>query len=545
MNLPFFNRRWFLFCLLGLALFKLWLVHTEEIMGSATEYDALWFVNSAKHWYWKTPFSWTAFVRPPAYPLFIAFVHFLHIPLRLAIELLQLFCALALVLALKQADISRIVCVFSFAALILHPYAFQAYDYTMADWFYAAMLTLLLAGFILMIFGSAQIPVSILSGITLAILWNTREESLLLLTLCLAFLAFWFFREQARLKNWSAGFKQLRRPIMIMAATAAVLIFAVYSVNWRTFGAFAKSDMTSPAFNSAFHALLRIKSDQARRFVPIPNDALQKAFAVSPTFATLKEQLDGGIGKFWRVETARWEETNHEIGVNWLIWALRQAADRAGVYADPAKANDFFHKVAHEINRACDEGRIESRFVLGNFVDPLTAKGWDALPQSFGRMARLFVQGYEIRPLRDDEILRPEQRMLYDEVTLRGPFRAETDTTMSILAEKWIARNHRFLVFALLAGGVAAMAALFFRFRLIDWSEPVYTCIALIGFAVLLRVTLFSVIDATSWSFPFDRFLFPVMPLLSVTLILLIYTAFRGGRSLKTENELSTMFPRP
>ncbi|HEX4629669.1 MAG TPA: hypothetical protein VH188_01780, partial [Chthoniobacterales bacterium] len=57
--------------LLALASFKLWVVHTEAIYGSATEYDALWYVGSAKHWYWGAPYSMLAFVRPCAYPLFI------------------------------------------------------------------------------------------------------------------------------------------------------------------------------------------------------------------------------------------------------------------------------------------------------------------------------------------------------------------------------------------------------------------------------------------------------------------------------------------
>jgi hypothetical protein len=46
------QRYYLLFGLLALALFKLWVVHTEEIYGSSTEYDALWYVGSAKHWYW-------------------------------------------------------------------------------------------------------------------------------------------------------------------------------------------------------------------------------------------------------------------------------------------------------------------------------------------------------------------------------------------------------------------------------------------------------------------------------------------------------------
>ena len=83
------RRHGLVLSLVAFTLFKLWLVHTEEIYGSATEHDALWFLNAAKHWYWGSEYNWTAFVRPPAYPLFIAVMHLAHIPLRTGIELMQ------------------------------------------------------------------------------------------------------------------------------------------------------------------------------------------------------------------------------------------------------------------------------------------------------------------------------------------------------------------------------------------------------------------------------------------------------------------------
>ena len=101
----FFRRHGLAVGLFLLAVFKLWLVHTEDIYGSATEYDALWFVHAAKHWYWGSEYSWTAFVRPPAYPLFIAFVHLLDIPLRIGIELTQMLGYLALVAGLRKAGL--------------------------------------------------------------------------------------------------------------------------------------------------------------------------------------------------------------------------------------------------------------------------------------------------------------------------------------------------------------------------------------------------------------------------------------------------------
>src|SRR5436853_3073370 len=103
------NRIWqrhgLILGLLTLSLFKLWAVHTEEIYGSATEYDALWYVGSAKHWYWGSAYSMLAFVRPCAYPLFIALLHFLGIPLRIGIELAQMTGYAVLIAAFRKAAI--------------------------------------------------------------------------------------------------------------------------------------------------------------------------------------------------------------------------------------------------------------------------------------------------------------------------------------------------------------------------------------------------------------------------------------------------------
>src|SRR2546423_4907150 len=119
------NRIWqrhrLIIGLLALGFFKLWLVHTEEIYGSSTEYDALWYVTSAKHWYWWQSYSWTAFVRPCAYPLFIALVHFCGIPLRIAIELLQIGCYGVLIASLRKAALPRWLCLTSFALMVFHP----------------------------------------------------------------------------------------------------------------------------------------------------------------------------------------------------------------------------------------------------------------------------------------------------------------------------------------------------------------------------------------------------------------------------------------
>ena len=197
-----------------LASFKLWLVHTEDIYGSATAFDALWYVGSAKNWYWGSPYSWTAFARPPSYPLFIALVHWCGIPLRIAIELLQMGSYMVLVSALRKAAVPRVVCLLVFAAMVLHPASFELDDYTMSDCFYAAILPLAVSGLLLTLF-TAKLSHAIWTGVALAVLWTAREESFLIPVMLGAFVLLALARRHAATHSWRASVSHWIRPCWI------------------------------------------------------------------------------------------------------------------------------------------------------------------------------------------------------------------------------------------------------------------------------------------------------------------------------------------
>src|SRR5205823_2966262 len=192
-----------------------------------------------------------------------------------------------------------------------------------------------------------------------------REEGILLIALLGLWVAIFWLRE----KGASA------KPIAITSGTAIILITLVYAANDRVFCSFARSEMTAPAFQAFYHSLLRIKPTEPKPYAPISMDALHRAFAVSPTFAQLREPLDGPLGEAWRVETLRRTGTPNEIGVGWIVWATRQAASTEGIFASPKNARRFFTLAAREINAACDDGRLPTRFVLDSFLDPFVQTG--------------------------------------------------------------------------------------------------------------------------------------------------------------------------
>src|SRR5436190_2527963 len=509
--------------LLLLVAFKLWLVHTEDIYGSATELDALWFATAAKHWYWGSDYSWIAFVRPPAYPLFIAFVHLLHVPLRIGIELMQAAGYLALIAGIRKAGAPVWVCLVTFAAMILHPGSFQLNSVTMADNFYAALLPLVVGGMVLTLL-TAKLTHAAWTGFALALLWNTREESFLIPPMIAVFLVVALVRQRLVERSWKPAMRHWLRPAGVMLGTLLLLNVAVYTANYRAFHSFSKSELTASSFTAAHKALLRIKPEREYRFVSVSTDALRKAYSVSPTFARLQPQLDGDVGRGWQVHAFP-ALGIHEIGGPWFLWALRHAAmTTPGIHESAVSANRFYRNVAREINRACDEGRIPSRFVFSSFLDPSAIAHIGSMPQSFPRILSLFLLRYHVFESRDDDILTKSQRDLYDEMTYRGStHNIAGQLSVSAKLENFIGEYNRLLVIGLSLAGCAAALAIAVSFRQVRASDPLNAALILLGTAILLRVLLFTYLDATWWVGGYERYLFPVLPLYSGFLILLIY----------------------
>ena len=514
-----------------LVLFKLWLVHTEDIYASATEYDALWYVGSAKNWYWGAPYSWTAFVRPPAYPLFIALVHLSGMPLRLAIELLQLTAYLVVVHGLRKMAVPNRICLFVFAVMALHPASFQLNNYTMSDCFYGAILPLAVGGLLLLLF-TAKLKHALWSGAALAVLWNAREESFLIPPMLAVFLVVALWQRRGESGSWKRAARFWMKPLAAMVVVLAALIAAVNTANYLTFESFAKSELTSTAYQNAYNALLRIRPDRLEHYVAIANANLEKAYAVSPTFAQLRPQFEGELGHNWQVPATA--ALGHPEFGPWFMWAFRSAAANTdAIHASAASSNAFYRQVAREITEACEDGRLQCRSAPLGFLDPGAFSFLNYLPESIARTATLFARPHQKIYPREDPMISDTQRALYDEMTGRRPGPPQpTDwsaltwsDTVSISLENIIGNAYRLVVIALAAGAVGAIGALAFS-RRFSLSEPLNAALVILGATVLLRFLFFSFFDATIWTDDYERYLFPIMPLSSAFFVLVVWKGF-------------------
>ncbi|HET9480897.1 MAG TPA: hypothetical protein VFP98_04005 [Candidatus Polarisedimenticolia bacterium] len=413
------GRLVFLAGCLAVALFKVCLVGTDEILARNQPHDDLWFVTSASHWYWSAPAE-SAMLRPPAYPLWIAAVRLTGIPLRIAVELLLLGSAFVLALALLHAGLHPAFGLLFYAVVALNPVGVLVNRYALAGTLYAPLLLLFFAcALFTMLAANARrrLTFGVLGGVTLAALWFTRQETplLVLYLLVLLLLVALVLRSRSRRELFGG----LVAVAVVPSSVLVTAVVAVRSVNLARFGVFADSEMSSPGLTDAYEALVGIVPAVPMRFIPVPKEVRERAYAVSPAFRTLRPHLEGPLGQGWQSHTLRILGIRGETAAGWMIFALRDAAIHAGHRA-PSDREALFRRIRKEIHEACGDGRLRCRRVLSQVLDPDPGNYAGHMPASVLRVSRWFAAPSSVfAGAEGEQPVSPSIRELFDRMANR------------------------------------------------------------------------------------------------------------------------------
>jgi hypothetical protein len=402
----------FIICVL-LAVFKLLLVSQEEIIARNQPFDDFWQIMAASRGYWfGSEYNVMTFVHLPVYPIWIALVYFTGIPLRIVSELLFLGAGFVFALVLTRAGVQKCVATVCYSLIIFHPASFQLFNYTLADTIYAPILLLALACLILIWIHRESrrlVKYALLTGLVFGALWYVRKENVLLLVIFSVFAlaiiyVLWRERRTPREVIRYVGLVVLI-PVGIMLSVSAL----IQTANWAKFGLFVSSDMNASGYTAAYRALLRIKPDKSIRFVPVPGNVRQKAYAVSPAFRELAPYFEGEFGYAMASETRKWMGISNEIAAGWFYWALRQAAALAGHHRTAKEANTYYQRIADEINAAIDNGQLIGRPVFLDFLDPDLFIYLPYFLSSLQKIGGLFTSTDEPQRVKDDTVAVSEQ----------------------------------------------------------------------------------------------------------------------------------------
>jgi hypothetical protein len=360
--------------MVGLSFFLFWVYGHRPLIGQPWQWadDGLYLRQSEAvlRWLhgdsgeWLGPYDALILAKAPLFAVWMAFLHILHLPLRLA----------------------------EFALLLSLPWLLRAAVRPVIDlswWQIAATGTLLIAlpslpleqrllrsvlqlglssacmvsgvGLILRARrASARLaPWAALAGSLFALAYLNREETLWLLPMMMC--------ECAVLVYYSWRNRSWRRAVVATACLvggSTIPVGLIATLNYHSYGVFVTTTRRSPEFIRAHQLLTRLEPGTHERYVPIRTTTRLRAYAVSPTFARLRFHLEGPATDAIARErghlfTAGLPLTAREFVVTNFQFALQEAAFQAGAHTAP-DSEVLFGAIARELESAIALGWINA-----------------------------------------------------------------------------------------------------------------------------------------------------------------------------------------
>lgn len=511
-----------------LTLLKLWLAAQQSlIVLQNSDFDDTLFVRLAQNilnGVWLGPYDKFTLLKGPFYPLWIAFAHALNIPLLLSERLLYIVACAAFTLAVRPKLKYAAASFALYLVLLYQPMTYTAHvERVLREGIYPALTLLILAGAIGLGLRAGQatrrqIPWAILLGLSLGAFWITREEGIWIFP-ALALLAGWIVFDLWRRKF--AGWQRVAGAWGMAAVLAILPTLAVSSLNYSYYGLFAKTELDSREFLSAYGSLARVKPEVLMPNVPLTRQNRQRIYKVSPTFAKLEDCLDNrGVASVWAKRGPKDENTQREILGGWFVFALRDAVDCAGYYDQGRFPGAFYQQVADEVNAACDQKhkldcyskRATIAPVWHNaYILPVTERAYKA--------ATLLVTftGFNDYPLESQ--LSSRTTLLFMQVTQEDVYRPSADVSRLQILDM-VAVIYQWATPVLV---ILALAGYLYEFWLLlqKRADPERLAISTILLAAIgVRLILLAILDYTSFPILDPVYLSALYPLLVAFIVL-------------------------
>ena len=355
----------------GLLALKLWLISDIGMcLRPQLMHDDLLFMTQAASIYsgeWLGDFWQLTLSKGPVYPIFVALSAASGLSLLFNTVLFHGVACIALVSALRPWMRRPEWRLMLLVVLLFEPHSLspEIFGRVLRGAIHPALTLFTLAGLLGMVtrvkFPTKFIwPWALLAGFAGSAFWFSREEGIWFVPSILLLLGTF------AATGWTA-FATRRISWLVCLALPAVIFwgarFTLHTINHSYYGVSMGVDVNTGSFPAAYGAMMRVSSPDPIPGVAITTTTRDSIYPHSPAFTEIAAQLDGPVTDIWG--PAGWGENNPhpranlEIRGGWYQWALREAATRAGYYRSAPRTQNYWQRVADEINVAVDSGRLE------------------------------------------------------------------------------------------------------------------------------------------------------------------------------------------
>ncbi len=487
---------------------KLWLVDGQRLTayGSLT-IDDQWFVERAS-WIsagrWLGPFDAYTLIKQPGYPLFVAALHELRMPLLLAHQLVYVFAIGIMIVALRPLLPTRLRRLWVFALLLFTPMTMNAPISARVDraGIYPALTILVLACLVGLVCSCDRprrtaAAWGLATSLSIGALWLVREEWLLVLPA----LACGLVLAIVRLVRSS-----LPPALRVLAAVGVagvplsivVGVLCLDGVNDSRYG-LRINNVEQTSMSAGLGPMFRVAPATTFDQFPVTVETRELIYAVSPHFAGLRDEIERGGGL--RFASVRPDGVS-DLGGQVFQWVVLDAIGATGRATTAVELDVTFHAIADEINAACDDGRLQCGAQHSGIAP---AWRWSRVP---GLMARTLTGLRRTIDLSAFTALSPDgdgtaaDRALFSRMTNEplapGPNGFFTRQRVHLIsAFRWL---YRLLALVAIVVALARARSAVRDRRAAIWTmSPMSTVVILGALLVLVRVIGLAYLDLTAF----------------------------------------------
>lgn len=318
---------------------------------------------SLRSLHWLGAYDNLTLAKGMFYPLFITASSVVQVPLIFAEQVLYLAACLLTALIFRNVTGGRYYLIV-FAVLALNPIVFdENLSRVIREAIYVSLSLALFVLVFAMLFPQRETSrrsltmATIATGVVTACYWLTREEAVWILP------AIGFLIAAAIVLAIAGRIGKrlvLTRLVLISASMvgAASLVALVAGINYLKYGAFTDVEFRSRGFLSAYGAVSRVTPQHWTRYVALPKDVRERLYEVSPAFAELKPYFEGPPSAGFKPPGCGLETECNAFLMGWFMWALRDGVAYAGHYASHQSSEQFYRRLAAEIDTACETGAL-------------------------------------------------------------------------------------------------------------------------------------------------------------------------------------------
>ncbi|NPD83752.1 hypothetical protein HNS38_03215 [Lentimicrobium sp. L6] len=318
---------------------------------------------------WLGAYNNLTLAKGMVYPAFIALNSFFGISLFLSQHLLfGLSCYLMLraFYPIIKGNYWRIL---FFSVLLFNPVSSDWFTTrVLRDYFFLSISIIVVASFIAVYLRRQQNPRSYLgwvlvAGISLFLQQNTREEGFMFLPFLawMSLLSLLVFLKKQKVvygSEYKTSKKVFVKGVFIIVLPYLILIggnLTIATINYFSYGAFIRNEIKTEAFTKAYAALTQVESDKWLIDVPYTTESRMKAYRVSSAFAELEPFMESEENGFLK----GYPSGGKEIVGAFSIWSIRYAAEEAGYHDNLPQSQQFYYRMAGELNTAFENGDLQ------------------------------------------------------------------------------------------------------------------------------------------------------------------------------------------